>query len=131
MRFLITRPSIIVLVHLAVVLLHGAGHRQLGVDLELWQNIFVWIVIVIGPLVALAIINLPGQRRKGFCLLLVTMAGSLLFGVYFHFVGESFDHVSHREHDAWGSTFTVTAMLLALVEGLGCWIGFRGLRLGG
>ena len=128
MRTLITHPSIIVFIHLAVVLVHGAAHRQLGVDLELWQNVFVWIVILIGPLAALAMINLPGQRRKGFCLLLVTMAGSLLFGVYFHFVGESFDHVSHREHSMWGTTFTATAVLLAVVEAVGCWIGFRGLR---
>jgi hypothetical protein len=56
------------------------------------------------------------------------MAGSLIFGLYFHFVHESFDHVSHREHDLWGITFTATAVLLAVVEALGCWIGIAGAR---
>jgi hypothetical protein len=127
MRALVAHPSIVVAVHLAVVLVHGAAHQRLGVDLDPWQNVFVWVVILIGPLVALGLVHLPGQRKRGFGLLAITMAGSLLFGVYFHFIKESSDHVGHREHDAWGLVFTISAVLLAVIEALGCWIGLQGM----
>jgi FtsH-binding integral membrane protein len=128
MGFGISAPSLIVLVHLAVVLVHGAAHRKLGVDLELWQNIFVWIVIVIVPLLVVPLLYIPKQKRNALYLLVGTMAGSFLFGVYFHFIHDSYDHVMHREHDSWGLVFTGSAVVLAAVELLGCWIGLRGLR---
>ena len=103
MKSLFLHASVVVLLHLAVVLVHGAAHQRLHVDLELWQNIYVWIVIVIGPLFVLPLMYLPNQKRKALYLLVGTMAGSLSFGVYFHFISDSFDHVKYREHDVWGS----------------------------
>lgn len=43
-----------VLLHLAVVSLHGFSHHRLRVDLESCQAVFVGILIVAGPLVAFA-----------------------------------------------------------------------------
>jgi hypothetical protein len=128
MSILTKYPSIIVLVHLAVTLLHGAAHRQLGVNLETWQNVVVLIVILLGPFVAWFLIRRPGREKTGYALLAATMAGSFVFGVYFHFVHESFDHISHRESDLWGITFTATAVLLAAIEAVGFWLGFSGAR---
>jgi hypothetical protein len=51
------------------------------------------------------------------------MFGSLLFGVYYHFVAVSPDHVSHLpEGDAQG-VFIVTAILLAISEAAGTAFG--------
>jgi hypothetical protein len=125
MQNLYLHPAVIVLLHLAVVVVHGAAHRKLHVDLELWQNVFVWIVIVIGPLLVLPLLYIPKQRRKALYLLAATMAGSLLFGVYFHFVHESNDHVRHRDQDVWGIMFSASAVVLAVIEVIGCWVALR------
>ncbi len=51
------------------------------------------------------------------------MIGSLGFGVYFHFIAVSNDHVSHLpEGDARG-LFVVTAVLLVVVEAAGAAFG--------
>ena len=113
----------IVLLHLAIATLHGNAHDSLGVGLSPWQNAYVWIVIVAAPLVAAVMVWTP-YRRAGALLLGVSMLGALLFGLYFHFVGVSNDHVSHLpEGDARG-LFITTAILLMPVEAAGAACGF-------
>jgi hypothetical protein len=118
-----TLATIIVVVHLAVSLVHGAAHSGAAVPLSALQNVFVWVVILAGPLAALWMIWTG--RPLGPELLALTMGGSLVFGIVNHFVIESADHVAHITSDAWRLPFQVTAVSLALLEAAGTAVGIR------
>lgn len=119
--------TIAVLAHLLVSLVHGYAHNQLGVGLSLWQNSYVLIVITLAPLIALALVWMR-RARVGFALLAISMAGSLIFGGYFHYIGISPDHVSHLPTGDAQGMFRFTAVLLSVTELFGLIVGFVGLR---
>jgi len=112
----------VVLAHFAVVMLHGSAHTQLKVGLAPWQTAFVLIVIVVAPLLAVILIW-TRFSRFGFGLLAASMAGALLFGVYFHYLTISPDHVSHLPPGDAQGTFRLTAFLLAITEAIGLTTG--------
>jgi hypothetical protein len=111
-----------VLSHLGVSIAHGAAHTGAQVPLSDAANLFVYIVILAGPLAGLALIW-PAERI-GSWLIAFTMAGSLVFGLVNHFVFASPDHVAHVAPQ-WRSLFTTTAVLLVLTEALGCGLAIR------
>jgi hypothetical protein len=118
-----TIAALVVILHQAVSLAHGWAHEWLGVDLDPWQWAFVYSVIVVAPLVAM-VMYFTRWQRAGTLLLGVSMLGSLLFGIYHHFIAMSPDHVSHLpEGDAQG-LFIATAILLVPVEVAGTALGF-------
>ena len=119
--------KIAVLAHLLVSLVHGYAHNQLGVGLSAWQNSYVLIVITLGPLIALALVWMR-RTRAGFALLAISMAGSLIFGGYFHYIGISPDHVSHLPPGDAQGMFRVTAVLLLATELFGAIVGVLGMR---
>jgi hypothetical protein len=123
-RFLVT---VAIVAHLIVTLLHGRAHTELAVGLNAWQQIYVLVVIVCAPLVAGVLLWLP-YARLGVLLLVIAMAGSLIFGVYFHYVTISPDHVSHLPPGDSQSLFKMTAMLLAVTETFGVVAGLLALR---
>ena len=115
----------LIIAHALVSALHGAAHQRLDVPLSPSQKLFVVVVIIVLPLVA-GLLLWKKQHLSGALLLLGSMAGSLVFGVYNHFVASSPDHVSHVAIAAtggWVTVFQVTAALLAVVEAFGCLIG--------
>jgi hypothetical protein len=114
----------IVLVHLLVNLVHGAAHRELHIDLSAAEKLFVAVVILAGPLLAMALLWTQWQRL-GLGLLALTMAGSLVFGLYHHFVAMGPDHVGAQVAGFWGTTFVFTACVLFLAEAVGTYIGVR------
>ena len=119
--------TIAVLAHLLVSLVHGYAHNQLGVGLSAWQNYYVLIVITLAPLIALALVWMR-RARVGFALLAISMAGSLIFGGYFHYIGISPDHVSHLPPGDTQGMFRVTAVLLLATELFGAVVGVLGMR---
>ena len=119
--------TIAVLAHLLVSLVHGYAHTELGVGLRAWQNWYVLIVITVAPLVALSLIW-TRHRRIGFLLLIASMAGSLTFGAYYHYVAISPDHVSHLPAGDAQGLFRVTAVLLLATELFGAVVGVLGMR---
>src|SRR5262249_40503983 len=86
--------TVAVLVHLVVSIVHGRAHDQLVVGLSNWQNTYVMTVIVVAPLIAMALIW-TRYAHAGLVLLVISMAGSLIFGVAYHYIVISPDHVSH------------------------------------
>lgn len=118
----------IVLAHLLVNIVHGAAHRQLSIGLSPAETLFVVTVIVAGPLVAMALLW-TSRQRWGSILLLLTMGGALLFGLYHHFVVPGPDHVGEQAAGPWGATFAVTSWLLLLTEAAGAYAGFRFSRI--
>jgi hypothetical protein len=118
--------TLAILTHLAVSLVHGYAHNQLGVGLSAWQNFYVLVVITLAPLVALALVWMR-RERIGFALLAISMAGSLIFGGYFHYIGISPDHVSHLPAGDAQGMFRVTAVLLLATELFGAVVGVVGM----
>jgi len=111
-----------VLAHLVVSMVHGAAHAGAQIPLSRAANLFVYIVILAGPLAGLAL-TWPA-RRMGAWTVAVTLAGSLVFGIVNHFVIASPDHVSHVD-PKWKPLFASTAILLAVTEVLGSGLAIR------
>jgi len=114
-----------VLSHLVVSLVHGAAHDGAHVPLAPAANLFVFVVILAGPLAGLA--WTWRSRQIGSWIIAIAMAGSLVFGVVNHFVVASPDHVSQVEPQ-WRPVFATTAVLLALIETLGLGLAIRAAR---
>jgi hypothetical protein len=99
---------------------------MLHIDMDLWQNIYILIVINVLPIVAAVLVW--RRKRLGYLLLLLSMAGSFVFGVFYHFIAAGPDNVNSLGVHAWSNTFLWSAVCLALVEAAGTIIGLIGLR---
>lgn len=114
----------LVVAHALVLLGHDAAHSDLAVHLKLWQTIFAYSVIVAAPIAAVTLV-FTRHARLGFGLLAVSMLGSLLFGVYHHYILVSLDHVAHLPAGESQGLFRLTAAVMAVVElaaaGFGAW----------
>ena len=114
----------IVVAHLLVNIVHGLAHRDLGVGLAPLDSIFVIVVVLIFPLITGGLIW-TAAKRLGFILLSLSMFGSLLFGLYHHFLSVSPDHIHSQPPSAWGMTFVLTAYLLLITEAIGTYVGIH------
>ncbi|HMF93548.1 MAG TPA: hypothetical protein VKE96_04605 [Vicinamibacterales bacterium] len=112
----------IVLIHLIVSFIHGAAHAGAQVFLPFAGTLFVYIVILAGPLAGLAL--MPWRPQAGAGLVALTMTGSLLFGLVNHFIIPGSDHVAHVARE-WQSMFATSATLLAVLEAAGAVLGLR------
>lgn len=121
--------TVAVLAHLAVTLVHGRAHDSLKVGLNEWQNVYVVVVILIAPLVAMVLVW-TRVARLGLWVLLLSMAGSLIFGLVYHYVIISPDHVSHLPPGDAQGLFRMTATLLLLTELFGVGVGSVSLKYG-
>jgi hypothetical protein len=115
----------VVLAHLVVSFVHGSAHARADVPLSQAATLFVFIVILAGPVVGLAL-TWPAERLGGW-LVAITMAGSLVFGLVNHFVLASPDHISHV-NPRWRPLFATTAVLIAITEALGSGLALRLVR---
>ena len=126
-RTIVLLSTVSVLAHLVVSIVHGRAHDSLAVGLSSWQNLYVLTVIIIAPLIAMVLIW-TRLARPGLVLLVISMAGSLIFGIAYHYVVISPDHVSHLPPGDAQGLFRTTALLLVLTELFGVAIGLWGLR---
>ena len=117
---------LVVIAHLLVQVPHAVAHNMLHIDMNLWQNIYILIVINALPIVAAVL--MWRRKRLGYLLLLLSMAGSFVFGVFYHFIAAGPDNVHSLGVHAWSNTFLWSAVCLALVEAAGTIIGLIGLR---
>jgi H+/gluconate symporter-like permease len=108
----------VILLNLLVSGVHGWAHQQLGVELAPWEQSFVVVAVVAGPLLALVLYWTP-FRRAAAAFLFLSMTAALAFGVHHHFIVPSPDHVSHLPPGDTQSLFVVTAVLLAVAEAIG------------
>ena len=119
--------TIIVVIHVIINGLHGLAHVEIPVSLSLLQSLFVGIVIFPIPMIA-AVLLWTQFYRIGSWLLLSSIAASLLFGIYNHLLVISPDHLSQVSFAGWGLLFQITAILILIVDGFGCWIGIWALK---
>jgi len=115
----------IVVVHLVISVVHGTAHTRAQVALSPAQNLFVFIVILAGPLVG-AVLLWPAARL-GSWVIMVTMGASLVFGAVNHFVLASPDHVAHVSAE-WRPLFATTAVLLAVTEAVAVGVALGAVR---
>jgi hypothetical protein len=114
----------IVVAHLLVNLVHGLAHRELHIGLAPLDSIFVIVVVLIFPLIAMGLLW-TAEKRVGLILLSLSMFGSLLFGLHHHFLALGPDHVHSQPPSPWGITFVLTAYLLLITEAIGTYVGIH------
>src|SRR5262245_1579594 len=109
--------TVLAAVHLVVAICHGAMHTELAVALSPAQNLFVYAVVVIAPLVAVGVLW-ARYVSLGLWLFLTALCASLLFGTYYHYVFVSPDNIHHLPAGsaAAHADFALSAAILALVE---------------
>src|ERR1043165_1445700 len=115
-----TRVSVVIVVgaHLGVNMLHGQAHESLGVGLSSWQKVYVIVMILVAPLVAL-LLSLTRYLRAGLWLLLVSMLCLLRFRLCYHSgIISPHNRALLPGGDARG-LFRITALLLVITEALG------------
>ncbi|MDT4966183.1 MAG: hypothetical protein QOJ64_920 [Acidobacteriota bacterium] len=117
----------LVLIHLVVSTLHGWAHQAAIVKLTTFGYVYVTIVITLGPLVAAGFL-LTRNQKTGARLLTLSMFGSFIFGVWYHFLSNTSDNVTQVQ-GPWHSTFFWTAIALAVIEIAGAVVGFRIFRV--
>jgi hypothetical protein len=113
------RGTIIVLAHMIVLLGHGAAHSHLHIRASQWQSAFIAIVIFSSPVLA-AFLLWTRWQRTGITFFGISLGGSLLFGLYYHFVASGTDSVFNPIQSHWNIWFRITSVLLAVVELAGC-----------
>lgn len=107
----------LVAIHLAATLWHGSAHTHLAIDLPPEKTLFVYIVILIAPIVAASLVW-TRYTSAGLWLFFLSMLGSFLFGAYHHYVLVSPDNIGHlpagspESH----SQFITSAGAIALLE---------------
>lgn len=103
--------------HFLTVVVHSVAHEVLAVRATPAQLAFIVPVIIVAPVVAGFM--LLKFEKAGAALLLASTVGSFVFGLFYHFVADTIDHVTHvarLEPAFWSVTFRVTAYLLAASE---------------
>ena len=110
----------VVLTHLAINIAHGRAHAGASVPLPLPSALFVYLVILAGPLAGLGV--WCWQPRIGAWIVAATMSGALVFGLINHFMLAGPDHVLHVAPE-WRAWFAVTAALLVASEAAGAGVG--------
>ncbi len=106
----------VVLVHLVISIVHGQAHTGADVGLSPAAAAFVYIVIVAGPLVGLALMR--WSASLGFWTVAASLGGALVFGLVNHFVIAGADRIDHVAAE-WRGLFGVTAVLLLASEAAG------------
>jgi hypothetical protein len=118
----------LVVAHLLDSIVHGLAHSELRVGLAPLASVFVIVVVLVFPLIAMGLLW-TAKKRLGLILLSLSMFGSLLFGLYHHFLAASPDHIRSQPSDGWGTTFVLTAYLLLIMEAIGAYVGVHFLRI--
>src|SRR5918993_1477895 len=113
----------VVAVSAAVNAAHTASHAgQHVMSLPAWQLAYIVVVIYAAPVVA-AVLLWTRYCLAGAWLLVASMAGSLVFGLLYHFLLPGSDNVFTQPPGAWRTTFGVSAVLLLPLQGMGCLAG--------
>lgn len=111
-----------VVVHFLLAGWHGYSHQMVPVPLSGAQTAFVVIVIVGLPLVG-AGLAFTSLRKQGALLVFLSLLASFLFGLVYHFILASPDHISSVPPGPWRGAFVNSAILVALSEAVGAVAG--------
>src|SRR5258708_23568641 len=82
---LVSYATAIVVLHTLVTLVHGAAHVSESVYGSVLDTIFIVVVIWFAPIAAILLLRMRRWEMRA-VIFLVATAGSLLYGVYNHFM---------------------------------------------
>jgi len=116
----------IVLLHLGISTIHGLAHQGAMVALNTFGYVYVLVVITVAPLVAAGLL-FSRWAKMGALLLALSMLGSFVFGVWYHFLSATSDNVV-AVHGPWSFMFLWTAIALAIIELTGALLGIVAFR---
>ena len=107
----------LVVVHLAASFWHGGLHSQLSINLSTSQKAFVYIVILIAPVVGAALVW-TRYAAIGVWIFFLSMLAAFLFGAYNHYVLVSPDNINYlpTARPEAAHQFTLSAGAIALLE---------------
>ena len=116
--------TILVLVHFMAALWHGDAHTVLEINLSAVKTLFIYLVIVLAPLAG-AILLWTRYYFVGIAVVTISMASSLAFGVYHHYILISPDNIAHLPggSPADQAQFINSAALIALLELVSALVG--------
>ncbi len=116
--------TMIVGVDVVLVAIHALAHLGAGIGLSFAGNVFVAVVIVLAPVLALFLLysRLAGM---GALLLSLSMFGAFVFGVCGHFLLPGADNVLQIPSSVWRIPFQMTAVLLMVLQAAGTVVGVR------
>ena len=111
--------ALLVLGHHIVAFLHGDTHNDLGITLSIIQQLVIFIVITVLPVIGVVLLWTPYQKI-GLSSIIFGMVVGFVFGIYYHYLFESPDHISHLPNGPaqFQATFIWTAGALAIFEGI-------------
>lgn len=114
----------LVAIHFAAAAWHGGAHSRLAIELPPEKNAFVYIVILLAPIVG-ASLSWTRYALLGIWTFFLSMLGALLFGAYHHYVLVSPDNVGHLPGGTAEAhaTFAASAAAIALLELTGALYG--------
>jgi hypothetical protein len=119
--------TVIVLGHCGVVVWHLLMLARLHSMLSSSQILLIASLVNLIPFTAVILLWTQFRKIAGW-LLLVSLGIGLLIGTYEHFLSPSPDNVFRLAQGGWALQFRITAVLLVLIEALGCWIGVKASR---
>lgn len=104
-------------IHLVATLWHGGAHAQLAIALPAQKNVFVYVVILIAPVVA-ASLGWTRHFPVGLWVFFLSMLAAFLFGAYHHYVLVSPDNIGHLPTGSAQAhfQFIASAATIALLE---------------
>jgi hypothetical protein len=100
--------------------LHGRAHSGAQVALSASAMLFVYTVILAGPILGLAVAR--WRPIAGGWIVAASLGAAFVFGLVNHFIIAGPDHVGHVAPE-WRTPFGVTAALLLVTEAAGVAIG--------
>ena len=99
MSNLATQVTIVVIVHAVISALHGLAHLLIPVPLSLTQALFIGGVITALPIIAMILVWKELVQRA-VTLLLLSMTGSLLFGLY---IAPEVDRINTEDRNSYSA----------------------------
>ncbi len=82
------------------------------------------ILVNLIPVVAMVAFQ-KGHPKLAGAMIFVPLGVALIIGIYAHYLSAGADNVLRMPPGEWRSSFQLSAILLSVLEALGCWIGFR------
>lgn len=128
MRKVVLAATWIVWLHVLLTILHAAAHFGAHVlPASFFDDVFIVVVIMIAPVVALLLLKNAQLSRLGALLLFLSMSSALLYGLVNHFLLPGADNAIHMSPGVWQLPFLVTSYLLPVLEVAGIGVGLWGL----
>ena len=124
---LLVWAAVVVLAHFVIVIWHLILLAKVQPSTPRFALLLL-VVINLLPVAAL-IVFVKGFRKLAGSMVIVPFVMALVIGGYTHFVSAGTDNVFSMPPGGLRLPFQISAVLLSVLEALGCWLGLQMLRV--